>query len=173
MKFEELYQQHKNMVYNLALHYTQNIEDAQEILQDVFVSVYQSVDSFQENSTISTWLYRITVNKSLDFLKAKKRKKRFTFLTSLFFEKSNDLKYNPPEHNHPGIQLEHKEALGALLNQINQLPNNQKTVLILHKVEQKSQAEVAEIMNLSLKAVESLIQRAKINLLKKMSNNEG
>lgn len=154
------------MVYNLALHYTQSIEDAQEITQDVFVAAHQSLDLFQENANIATWLYRITVNKSLDFLKAKKRKRRFAFFTSLFYDDSNDLKHNPPELNHPGFQMEHKEALENLLRQINQLPANQKTALILHKLEQKSQAEVAKIMNISPKAVESLIQRAKTNLSK-------
>jgi RNA polymerase sigma-70 factor (ECF subfamily) len=161
------------MVYNLALNYVQNVEDAEEITQDVFVSVYQSLHSFQENSSLSTWMYRITINKSLDFLKSKQRKKRFALLTSLFFDNSNDLKHNPPECNHPGILLEHKEALGKLFKVINELPNKQKTALILHKIEQKSQAEVAEIMNISPKAAESLIQRAKTNLSKKLDNSEG
>jgi RNA polymerase sigma-70 factor (ECF subfamily) len=161
------------MVYNLALNYVQNVEDAEEITQDVFVSVYQSIHSFQENSSLSTWMYRITINKSLDFLKSKQRKKRFALLTSLFFDNSNDLKHNPPEFNHPGVLLEHKEALGKLFKVINELPNKQKTALILHKIEQKSQAEVAEIMNISLKAAESLIQRAKTNLSKKLDNSEG
>ncbi len=161
------------MVYNLALNYVQNVEDAEEITQDVFVSVYQSLHSFQENSSLSTWMYRITINKSLDFLKSKQRKKRFALLTSLFFDNSNDIKHNPPEYNHPGVLLEHKEALGKLFKVINELPNKQKTALILHKIEQKSQAEVAEIMNISLKAAESLIQRAKTNLSKKLDNSEG
>lgn len=161
------------MVYNLALNYVQSIEDAQEITQDVFVTVYQSLNSFQEISSMSTWMYRITINKCLDFLKAKQRKKRFAFLTSFFFDDSNDLKHNPPEHNHPGILLEDKEALDNLFKKINVLPDNQKTALILHKIEQKSQIEVAEIMKLSPKAVESLIQRAKKNLSNKLNNSEG
>ncbi|MFZ1256581.1 MAG: RNA polymerase sigma factor [Saprospiraceae bacterium] len=173
MNFEDLYNKHKSMVYNLALNYIQNIEDAQEITQDVFVTVHQSINSFQEASSLSTWIYRITINKCLDFLKAKKRKKRFTFLISLFSDGSNDLKHNPPDHNHPGILLEDKEALDNLFKKINELPDNQKTALILHKIEQKSQVEVAEIMNLSPKALESLIQRAKTNLSKKISNSEG
>ena len=173
MIFEDLYEQHKNRVYNLALHYTQNVEDAQEITQDVFVAAHQSLNSFKENAGISTWLYRIAVNKCLDFLKAKNRKKRFAFLTSLFFDDTNNLKHNPPELNHPGVLLEDKEALNILFKKINELPDNQKTALILHKIEQKPQAEVAEIMNLSAKAVESLIQRAKTNLSKNLNRSEG
>lgn len=162
------------MVYNLALHYTQQTEDAQEITQDVFVSVYQSLASFKEESTVKTWIYRITINKSLDFIKAKQRKKRFGFITSLFFDDSNDLKYNLTDTNyHPGVQLEDKEALSTLFKYINELPDNQKTALILHKIDQKSQVEVSEIMNMSAKAVESLVQRAKSNLSKKIKENEG
>jgi RNA polymerase sigma factor (sigma-70 family) len=67
------------MVFNLALQYVQNYEEAQEIAQDVFVSVNQSMPTFKGESSIKTWVYRITINKSLDHIKAKKRKKTFRF----------------------------------------------------------------------------------------------
>jgi RNA polymerase sigma-70 factor (ECF subfamily) len=173
LNLREIYELHKDTVYNLALHYVQNIEDAQEVTQDVFVSVHQSLNTFRETSELSTWIYRITINKCLDFIKAKQRKKRFAKLTSLFFDEGPEPKYHPPEHNHPGVQMEDKEALHNLFKLINVLPDNQKTALILHKIEQKSQAEVAAIMDISAKAVESLVQRAKGNLLKKIKPNEG
>lgn len=173
MNFESLYEEHKKLVYNLALQYVQNHEDAQEISQDVFVAIYQSFNNFNHDSKISTWIYRITINKSLDYMRARKRKKRFGFLTSLFFEDSNELKHDLPYFEHPGVALEHKETLQHLFKRINQLPENQRTALILHKIEEKSQAEVAEIMEISPKAVESLIQRAKANLLKKSDAGEG
>lgn len=166
--FEELYEEHKSLVYNLALQYVQNIEDAEEITQDVFVSAYHHLDSFNHDSKISTWLYRITINKSLDFIKAKKRKKRFGFLTSLFHEDSSDVKYEVSDFNHPGIMLEQKEELENIFKNINSLPDNQKTALILLKIEEKSQKEAAEIMEITPKAVESLFQRAKNNLKKKI-----
>lgn len=173
MTFEDIYHAHKKLVFNLALQYVQNYEDAEEITQDVFVSIHQSIDSFNEQAQLKTWVYRITINKSLDFVKAKQRKKRFGFLTSLFYNDSNDIKHDTPHFNHPGIQLEHKEALENLFIQINQLPDNQKTALILSKIEQKTQVEIAEVMNLSPKAVESLVQRAKTNLSKKLNTSEG
>jgi RNA polymerase sigma-70 factor, ECF subfamily len=174
LNFENLYNEYKSTVYNLALHYVQQTEDAEEITQDVFVSVFQSLDKFKEESSTKTWIYRITINKSLDFIKAKQRKKRFGFITSLFFDDGNELKHNPTYNNyHPGIQLEDKEAMSTLFKYINELPDNQKTALILHKIEQKSQIEVSEIMDISAKAVESLVQRAKNNLSKKLNQNEG
>jgi len=161
------------MVYNLALQYVQNTEDAEEITQDVFVSVYQSHDKFRLESSIATWIYRITINKSLDHIKSKQRKKRFSFLTSLFSDDSNELRFDPPEFNHPGVQLEDKEAIERIFRHINLLPDNQKTALILHKIEQMTQTEVAEIMGISPKATESLIQRAKTNLAHKLGVREG
>ncbi len=166
MNFESLYEEHKSLVYNLALQYVQNIEDAEEITQDVFISIYESIDSFREQARISTWIYRITINKSLDFLRAKKRKKRFAFLVSLFNQDGVGIKYDKIEFNHPGILLEQKEQMKMLFESINQLQEKQKTVIILLKIERKSQAETAEIMDVSVKAVESLYQRAKNNLSK-------
>lgn len=170
MELEEVYHANKELVYNLALHYVQNEEDAQEITQDVFVSVYHSLDSFNHNSKISTWIYRITIHKSLDFLRSKKRKKRFALLISLVFTTENKQK-EIAEFNHPGVQLEQKESVAMIFKCINQLPENQKTALILSKIEGKSHKEIAEIMSLSSKAVESLVQRAKTKLLSKL--NEG
>ncbi len=173
MQFEELYNEHKNLVYNLALQYVQNTEDAEEITQDVFVSVYEKLDAFRQESKHSTWLYRITINKSLDFLKAKKRQKRFSFFTSLFHEETGEEKHQISDFNHPGIMIEEKEQLKKLFALINGLPDNQKTALILMKIEEKSQVETGEIMNMSPKAVESLVQRAKSNLAKKLNQSEG
>ncbi len=168
MTFEETYSKFCKLVFNLALQYVQNTEDAEEITQDVFVSIHHSLQTFQQNAQIQTWIYRITINKSLDFIKARNRKKRFAFITALFYEDGNELKNLTHHFNHPGILLEQKEDLERLFYHINSLPDNQKTVLILSKIEQKSQKEVAEIMNISIKAVESLLQRAKTNLSKKL-----
>ncbi len=153
----------------MALQYTQNYEDAQEITQDVFVSVHLSMGKFKYEAKLSTWIYRITINKSLDFIKSQKRKKRFGVLTSLFFENTNDPKHEISEFNHPGVQLEQKEALQSIFSVLNTLPENQKTALILFKIEKQSLVEIAEIMKLQPKAVESLIFRAKENLAKKLN----
>lgn len=172
MNFESLYEEHKSLVYNLALQYVQNIEDAEEITQDVFISIYESIDSFREQAKVTTWIYRITINKSLDFLRSKKRKKRFAFIVSLFNHNVAGLKYDKIEFNHPGILLEQKEQMIMMFESINQLQEKQKTVIILLKIEGKSQAETAEILNISVKAVESLFQRAKNNLSKMIAEKK-
>lgn len=164
--FEEIYNQYKLLVYTIALNYVQNISDAEEITQDVFVKVHQSVDKFKSNSSLKTWIYRITVNQSLDFIKQKNSKKRFF----MFGRKSeNELEYNNSSNfEHPGILLENKEDAKLLFNTINTLPENQKTAFILTKVDGLSNGEVAKIMEVSISAIESLVFRAKNNLKEKL-----
>jgi RNA polymerase sigma factor (sigma-70 family) len=158
----ELFNQYKVMVYNLALHYVQNREEAEEICQDVFVSVHFAKDNFRNEASIKTWIYRITINKSLDYLKAKKRKKRWASVFSLdLFQDGTAVAKDPI---HPGIVLEQKEKVQGILACLNELPPNQKTSIILSKIEQKSIKEIAIIMNISSKSVESHLHRAKKNL---------
>jgi RNA polymerase sigma factor (sigma-70 family) len=169
--FDHIYHTYKDTVFNLALHYVQRVEDAEEITQDVFLSVHQSLASFREDARMSTWIYRITVNKSLDFIRRTKRKKRVGFLTGFFsFESPPQLEHRNFEH--PGILMEQKEALERIFRHINDLPERQRTALILSRIEKLPQSAVAEIMQLSVKAVESLIQRAKKKLSDKL-NTEG
>ena len=82
MTFDEIYFEHHKMVFNLALQYVQNIEDAEEITQDVFVKVFDNIDSFKKQASLKTWIYRICINQSLDFIKAKNSQKR-SFLKML------------------------------------------------------------------------------------------
>lgn len=169
MNFKETYEAYNKLSYNLALNYLQNKEDAKEVVQDVFVSVHLSLPKFNHHSSLSTWIYRITINKCHDFLKAKKRVKRFAFVQSLFNEHGNELKHEHSDFNHPGVLLEQKEAIKYIFIAINKLSENQKTALILHKIEHLTQIQIAEIMGISAKAVESLIQRAKQNLIKNLA----
>jgi RNA polymerase sigma factor (sigma-70 family) len=82
LTFEQLYKLHTDLVYNLALQYVQNTADAEEIAQDVFMSVHKNMHKFKGKSSVKTWIYRITINKSLDFIKAKTRTKRSFFFNS-------------------------------------------------------------------------------------------
>ncbi len=153
-------------MFNLALQYTNNIEDAEEITQDVFVKVFQHSKDFKQEADIKTWIYRITINQSLDYIKSKQRKKR-SFWSNIIGSKDSEINPSLSDFNHPGLEMENKEALKELMRKIYQLPEQQKTAIILLKIEDLSQREVAQIMNLSEGAIESLFQRAK-STLKKM-----
>lgn len=171
MDFEKIYNEYKNIVYNLALQYVQNQADAQEITQDIFLSIYKNLNSFQKKSSIKTWVYRIAINKSLDFIKSRKRIKRRFFFDAIRNNQTKE-KVQFSHFDHPGVILEQKEAVKKIFDAINQLPERQKTAIILLKIENKTQKETALIMHCTVKSVESLYQRGKINL-SKLINNEG
>ena len=161
MSFAVLYNTYAEMVYNLCLNYLQNQQDAEEVTQDVFVKVDQQLYRFEGRSAEKTWIYRIAINQCLDFLKARRRLKRFGWVIPLA---TQDSSAHFTSFDHPGVLLEDKEALEALFKKINALPEQQKTALLLKTMEHCSQQEIADIMEISTKAVESLLSRARKNL---------
>lgn len=166
--FKKLVDEWQDMVYNTAVGIVQNEDDADDITQDVFIQVYQSVSSFKGESKFSTWLYRIVISKSLDHVKKKKRKKRFGFVQSLFGNAQEE-EIHPEEFNHPGVLMENRERAAELFKAMEQLPDSQRIAFTLHKLEAQKHQDIAAIMNISLTAVESLIARAKGNLRKTLN----
>lgn len=167
--FRQLLATWQDMVYNTSLGILQNAEDAEDVTQEVFVTVYESVSQFKGDSKLSTWLYRIAVTKSLDHIRKKKRKKRFAFVQSLFGAGAEEI-HERPDFQHPGIKLENRERAVVLFRAVGKLPENQKIAFTLHKLEGLSYQEVAEIMETSVSSVESLMHRAKTNLRKLLEN---
>lgn len=157
------------MVYNTVLGILMNIEDAEDVAQEVFIQVYESIGSFKGECKLSTWLYRIALSKSMDHLRKKKRKKRFAFIESLF-NQNDELVHDPGHFYHPGVQIENKEAAADLFKAIETLPENQKMAFILNKLESLSYQEIGEVMRVSVSAVDSLLHRAKVNLRKQLNN---
>lgn len=162
----------KDMVYNTALSIVQQAEDAEDVTQEVFVQVYQSIRGFKRESKFSTWLYKITLSKAMDHERKKKRKKRFAFVKSLFGEGSEAV-VNLPDFNHPGVTLDNKEKAGILFKAMQSLPENQRVAFVLNKVEGLSYQEISEVMDTTVSAVESLLHRAKTNLRKELKNFYG
>jgi len=162
----KLYNSYSTKVFNTTISYTKNEQDAEELLQDVFVTVFNTANQFKFDASVSTWIYRITVNKSLDFLRKKNSQKRKGIFTSLYSKESGDKHLETADFVHPGIKLENAENAKILFRVIDALSENQKTAFILTLIEGLPQKEVAEIMGVSRKSVESLLQRAKANLRK-------
>ena len=161
-----LYEKYSIQIFNTILTFVKQKESAEELLQDVFITVYDKAYDFKFNSAVSTWIYKIAINKSLDFLRKKKAKKRFGIFTAIYRKEETEPRPELVEKTNPGIQQEQKEEAKLLLKLINNLPEKQKVAFILTQVDGKTQKEVAEIMDISRKAVESLIRRAKDNLKK-------
>ncbi len=168
--FRLLVEHFQRRIYNTCLNLLQNAEDAEDVTQEVFVSIYQSIQQFKGESKLYTWVYRIAITKSLEHIRMKKRKKRFAFFQHLFTNEEVSIKNEPKHFYHPGVQLENKERAAILFSAIDKLPENQKTAFILSKVEDLSYAEISEVMNLSVSSVESLLFRAKQNLQKLLLN---
>jgi len=157
------------MVYNTILGFVQQTGDAEDITQDVFIKIYESIGGFKQQAKLSTWIYRIAITQAQDFIRRRNRKKRGGFLVSLFGS-GDELVYDPPDFVHPGVLAENKEQSVILFKAINQLPENQKTAFLLQKVQDCSQQQIAEVMQLNEGAVESLLSRAKANLRKQLSS---
>lgn len=162
--FRKLVDTYRARVYNTALGLLQDAGAAEDICQEVFITVFQSVMSFNGRSQLATWIYRITVNKCLDHLRSGKRKKRKGVVLPLQYSGTAGNFREPGHFEHPGIVAERREFARYLFAAIEQLPEKQKTAFILAHVEELPQKEIAGVMGLSLKAVESLLQRAKARL---------
>ncbi len=166
--FGRLVEKYQSLVVNTAFGFVHEKFDAEDIAQEVFIDVYDSIKNFRGEAGISTWLYRITVNKSLNFLRSKKRRQWIHSIES-FFSRDN---VNPDRLEIPDTdnKLEEKERSEILHNAIENLSKNQRIAFTLHKYEDLSYKEIAKIMNVSLSSVESLMHRAKKNLQKQLTN---
>lgn len=168
-EFKQLYDQHARMVYNLCLNHLRNRDEAAEATQDVFIKVHDKMAGFKGDSELRTWIYRITINTCLDRIKAAKRKKRSFFGIPL---SSEERMLEVAVFDHPGVRLEEREAMERLFADIDTLPENQRTALLLKGTEGLSMDRIGEVMGLSAKAVESLLSRARAGLKARMERTK-
>ncbi len=161
--FRILVERYQQTVFRTCMGYLHNREDAEDLTQDVFIQVYQSLSRFRGESAFSTWLYRIAVNASLNRIRRSPLK--------MIFEVLDNRSMPAPLINEddPEKILIGREHGAWLRRAVNSLPENQRTAIILNKYEDLSQKEIAEIMMTSEGAVESLLFRAKRNLRKRLS----
>jgi len=154
-------------VHNLAMRITRNPEDAEEILQDVFLTIYNKIDMFEGKSAFSSWLYRITANTS--FMKLRKRRQQAAVSLddagpacedspALRRSDTSDVDYMSSRH----------ELRQALESAIVRLPDEYKTIFILRDVDGLSNQEVGDILNLSVAAVKSRLHRSRLMLRRKL-----
>lgn len=160
--YRTLVSEHGDRVYNTVLSMMQHPEDAEDVVQEVFVSVYQNIGRFRGDAKLSTWIYRTAVTKSLEALRrsSKKNERR----TDRLDDETGRM--HVASFHHPGVMAENRERAAVLFGAMNQLPEKQRTAFVLHKTEGLSYAEIAEVMELTLPSVESLIYRARQGLQK-------
>lgn len=166
--FKRLVDENQKRVLNTCFRFVNNREDAEDLTQEVFLEVFKSISGFRGDAKLSTWIYRIAVTKSLDYLRKKKRKKRFGIMKSIFGGEEGNGEPEIAGGSNPGKEAEDSDRIEILNAALNSLPENQRAAFTLSKYEEMSYAEIAEILNTSAPAVDALIQRAKNNLKKRL-----
>lgn len=169
--FRTLVEKYQSLVVGTCLGLVHNLPDAEDIAQEVFIEVFRSIGNFRADSKISTWLYRIAVNRSLNFLRDNKKNLWFQSFDEVVKAKNTGLaKMAATKSDEPGFDLENRQRATVLHEAIDTLPKNQKVAFTLSKYEELSYQEIAEVMDVSISSVESLLHRAKKNLQKKLYN---
>ncbi|WP_304509481.1 RNA polymerase sigma factor [Anaerotignum sp.] len=166
--FEELIQQHEKIVYNVALRMMNHSEDAKDISQEVFIKAYKNITGFDERSTFSTWIYRITVNTCIDEMRKRKGKQKL-FLDNEFENEEGKVKQEiPSQCDTPEETLIRKEEKNEILTALQEISEDYRTVFILRDIRGLSYDEIAEITGLALGTVKSRISRARNHLKKEI-----
>jgi RNA polymerase sigma-70 factor (ECF subfamily) len=169
--FRLLVEKYQKLVFNACYNLIRYKEDAEDVSQDVFIEIYESIHLFRNESKLSTWLYRIAINKSLNHIRKYKWKSMVYSIENFFnSDKNTHLDIEDTNSLNTPETIEYNERTKVLKRAIDSLPENQKIAFILCKYDELSYQEIAEVMNLSLSSVESLIHRAKLGLQKKLAS---
>ena len=167
--FRNLYHLFSEPVFNTALHYLRDWYEAEEATQEVFIKVHRFAPKFRFDSSVTTWIYRIAVNTCADRARSIKRRKIISgfrhLLGSTKEAAPQELKDKAPL---PIQETEQKELHDALFQALERIPMLQRTAFILTNIEELSVKEAAEVLKKSIKATESLLQRAKGSLRKEL-----
>ena len=166
--FRTFYELYKDLTYNVCYRILNNKDDAEDATQDVFIKVFKSIKKFRGDAKLSTWLYQIAVNISLNYAR---RKKIVAFL-SLDFLLGKEEYFSDTSSASPYAELEKNESEMQVQQAIDALPARQRTAVILQRYEELSYKEIAEVMKTSLSAVESLLHHAKENLADELLNRK-
>lgn len=169
--FDDLVLKHQHRVFNLCYRFLGDYQEANDLAQDTFVKVYQSLKRFRLESTFSTWLYRIAVNTSKNRLKSlayKFKKKTVSLSSPERSENPAPAIEIPDETQSPMMELERKERLTFIQKAIDTLPAEQKTIVVLSDIEGLSYDEIATVTGHKLGTVKSKLARARLDLRKKL-----
>lgn len=162
--YDELVKRYQERIYATVYHMTSNHEDANDLAQDAFIKAFSALKSFKGGSTFYTWLYRIAVNKTINFLKQRKNKYHLS-LNDLDFNAENDpdlvalISHKTPQRD-AGLSELQKKLNEALLK----LSEPHRMVVVLHDVQGQSHDEIAEIMGCNIGTVRSRLFYARQQL---------
>lgn len=165
--FEVLVERYQTKVYNLALRMCGNEDDAFDLAQDAFIRAWKSLGSFQFESAFSTWLFRLTSNLCLDYLRAKKR--RAAVSLTMTGEEDEQAQLDVPD---PAMTPEEavlaSEDKAILMEAINSLSADYRQIITLRAINDLSYAEIARILQIQEGTVKSRLSRARAELKNKL-----
>ena len=163
--FRILVERYQARIYRTVFSLLRNAEEAEDVAQDVFVEVHQTIGRFRADASLSTWLYRLATSGALKNRRRARAKKRFAYFTSLLgFD--NAVLHSPPDHAHPLALLEGQQQLQLLLAHIARLPEQQQVAFTLRHEQELSYEQIAAVLDTTVAAVESLLFRARQTLRK-------
>ncbi|MEE8298906.1 MAG: sigma-70 family RNA polymerase sigma factor [Thermodesulfobacteriota bacterium] len=172
--FNEIVSRYANKIYGFALRITRNSSDAEEVFQEVFLTLTKKLDTFRGESKFSSWLYRVTVNASYMYLRSQKKHESNISLENYYpYDEKGTLMGRVMEKDwssRPDIIIFSNEALKIIDKSINELPESYRTVFHLRDVEGLSNEEVADILEISIPAVKSRLHRARLFLRDRLSD---
>jgi len=168
--FEELMAKYQDKVWRLARGITRSDSDAEDILQDVFLTVFRKLETFEGRSTFSSWLYRIAANASYMKLRTKKGMQSYAPEDIAPLVDKSDTEVLSEWATGPEETLGSKEALDVINNAVGKLPNEYRVVIVLKDVEGFSNNEVADMLGLTVPAVKSRLHRGRLFLRKQLVN---
>jgi RNA polymerase sigma-70 factor, ECF subfamily len=165
--FSILFEKYYSKVVNLCWRYIQNNETAQDAAQEIFLKVYQKALNYTPNATFSTYIYRVTVNHCLNVIRDSKKHAAFSLDQNLSESEENQnipINYIASNELSPRDMLQKKETDKLVKNAIDSLPPKQRMAVILKRFDNLSYDDIAKVMNCSVGAVDSLLQRARVLL---------
>jgi len=166
--FDELVRLYERRIFNFALRLSGNHHDAEDITVETFIRVFNAIANFRGDATFSTWLFRIAHNVFLD-LRKKERAHPHTSLQDVLELDESEVTRQVEDPGPLPEQLAEDAELSQLLRRaINELPDYQKTMVLLYHTQNKSYEEIAEIMHLPIGTVKSRLNRARIALKSKL-----
>ena len=174
--FDAIFRRHVNKVYRQAFRLTGNETEAEEVVQEVFLAVYEKIKSFRGDSAFSTWLYRLTMNVALTRLRKRKRSKEVSLEDSLpRFQEDGHHLVRPVFNwgDELDLRLEKKELHRFIGEALNLLPPVDKAVIVQSDIEGLSNREIGEVLGLSIPAVKARLHRARLFLRGRLAASLG
>ena len=168
--FEPLVSAYEQVLYNLCYKMLGDREDAQDAVQETFIKIFRSLNDYRGDSRFSTWIYRIAANTCNDFLRRKNRVQVVSFYEQKEEGEKTELQL-PDEGNTPEELLERKLTRESVIQGLQTLPEDQRTILLLREIQGLSYEEIAEILKLDGGTVRSRIHRARKKLCRWLLEN--